>query len=43
MNTDHKNKNYSIDGISVDDLAKDFGTPCFLCTPSLLSQEILMK
>ena len=39
MNTDHKNKNYSIDGISVDDLAKDFGTPCFVYSESSISRN----
>jgi len=39
MNTDHKNKNYSIDGISVDDLAKDFGTPCFVYSESSISKN----
>ncbi len=39
MNTDHKNKNFSIDGISVDDLAKDFGTPCFVYSESSISKN----
>ena len=39
MNIDHKNKIYSIDGLSIKKLANDFGTPCFVYSESTISNN----
>ena len=39
MNLEHKNKVYTIDGVSIKELAEKFGTPCFIYSESSISKS----